>query len=141
MPTGASRRGSEPSRSERATDAGFTRLRASRHVLAMALAVLAATGGAGCGDGRDAPETAAVDSSLVHILVDLHLADARGAVHADPALGDSLRDLVYEAHGLDSTQLDQRLADTARRPGAVDALTEAVETQLTTERQTTSPLP
>jgi len=107
----------------------------------MAILILAAIGLAGCGEADEMEPRAAVDSTLVDALVDLHLADARGAVTEDPALGDSLRDLVYAIHGLDSTQLDQRLADTALRPGAVAALTEAVESHLALEQQDASPSP
>ncbi|MEO0559867.1 MAG: hypothetical protein AAF170_16985, partial [Bacteroidota bacterium] len=92
----------------------------------------------GCGEGRNA-EQAAVDSSLVHVLVDLHLADARGAVRGESSLSDSLRDLVYEHHGWDSTRLDQRLTEVALEADAVAALTEAVESQLALEQQPPAP--
>ena len=95
------------------------------------LAAMLAT--SGCGETGETTERANVDSSLVNVLVDLHLADAREAVDGNPARGDSLRTLVYEIHGLDSTQLDQRLADISRQPGAIAALTEDVETQLALE--------
>ena len=96
-------------------------------------------GGAGCGEDADnADETVAVDSSLVDLMVDLHLADAREEVADDPALGDSLRDLVYALHSLDSTQLRIRLDELAQRPGEAQALVAAIETELSAERRSTT---
>ncbi|GAB5534765.1 MAG: hypothetical protein Rubg2KO_10140 [Rubricoccaceae bacterium] len=88
-----------------------------------------------CTDPTEASPPVAVDSTLVNALVDLHLADARGFIHEDPTRADSLRDLVYAQHELDSLQLNQRLANIALRPGAVAALMEAVESQLILEQQ------
>ncbi len=106
--------------------------------LAMSFMLIATCSITGC-ESASETERAEADSSLVNLLVDLHLADARGTVDEDPALGDSLRDLVYEMHGLDSTQLQQHLDALALRPGAVAVLTEAVETQLSTELHNVSP--
>jgi hypothetical protein len=89
----------------------------------------------GCGDGSAPAERAAVDSTLVTVMADLYLADARSQLLNDPNQGDSLRDLVYEMHGLDSLRLEQRLGDLVQRPGAVAALTDAVETRLSNEQR------
>ena len=102
----------------------------------LALAFLAA----GCGeDAPDDPsaddladDAPAVDSTLVDLLVDLHLADARG--HDDGAAADSLRQLVYRLHATDSTRLQERLDELASEPGAALDLAEAVETELSDER-------
>ena len=104
-------------------------------LFALAVAALAL---AACG-GEDAPEDDApdVDSTLVTLLVDLHLADARGL--DDAAAADSLRQLVYRLHATDSTRLQERLDALASAPGAALDLAEAVETQLSTERHRAAP--
>lgn len=104
-------------------------------LLGLACLLLASSMGLGaCDDGGPGDEVA-VDSVLVEVLVDLHLADARGQVSEDPALRDSLRDLAYSIHGTDSMHLQARLRDLATHAGAVAALTEAVESQLTLEQR------
>ena len=113
---------------------------ALRRALALATSLIASSIGlAACDEQGDEGARATVDSAFVEVLVDLHLADARGHISEDPALGDSLRDLVYEIHGTDSTQIQAQLEDLAQRPGAIAAFTEAVELRLSTEQHSTSP--
>ena len=109
-----------------------------RRAAALALCLLAASA---CG-GEDAPDDASddapeVDSTLVNVLVDLHLADARG--RDDAAVADSLRQLVYRLHATDSTRLGERLDALASEPGAALDLSEAVETRLSNERNGVAP--
>ena len=88
--------------------------------------------------GEGAPGAApAVDSTLVDLLVDLHLADARG--EGDAAAADSLRQLVYRLHDTDSTRLQERLDRLASEPGAALDLVEAVEVRLSDERNGLGP--
>jgi hypothetical protein len=96
---------------------------------------------AGCGgpDG-EADETGGavpVDSALVRVLVDVHLADARAAL-ADsarrPALAESLRAVALGAHGLGDADLRDRHADLARDPEAARATYDAVDRALMAER-------
>ena len=108
-------------------------LRGGRAAPPLRVALLAAAVLWGC-DEAETAERPDVDSSLVDVLVDLHLADARGEMDGAPTAGDSLRALVYTLHGLDSTDLARRLDETAGRDGAATALAEAVEQRLSTER-------
>ena len=104
------------------------------HVLAIWVALASSVAVSGCSTSSEADDAAAVDPRLVDILVDLHLADARGVADTNLVLADSLRDLVYLLHGLDSTGLAIRLDALSNRPGAVNALTEAVEDRLAEEQ-------
>lgn len=101
------------------------------------LAALAAGALVGCGaPGGDAP---AVDSTLVDVLAELHLADARAALDTTAAdragLADSLRQVAVEAHGVDPAAFDDRLDALAADPGLAQATYDAVNDRLARERQ------
>ena len=91
---------------------------------------------AGCG-GPDGDETGpAVDSTLVEVLVDLQLAEARAERDGlDPDSARALTAVALASHDVDSTGLDARLADLSRDPEAAAALAAAVTDRLTQERQ------
>lgn len=95
---------------------------------------------AGCGDAPQGDGTA-IDSTLVDVLADLHLADARAALDTtarDPArLGDSLRQVALVAHDLDSATLAARLDRLSEDPQQLRATYDALDTQLGLERQGT----
>ena len=93
---------------------------------------------AGCA-GDDAPPP--VDTALVDVLVEVHLADARGAYDttATDARADSLRRAALAAHGLDSAALAGRLDALARDPARARATYDAVDERLVLERQGVGP--
>lgn len=100
---------------------------------------LAACGGA---EG-DAPP---VDSTFVSALAELHLADARAALDSTvasrgtrAALADSLREQVFELHGLDAATLAERLDALAADPDLATATYDAVDSRLSFERQGATP--
>ena len=102
-----------------------------RLVAGLAL-VLAGCGGAPSGAAPDA------DSTLVDLLADLHLADARAALDSTDRrdrLADSLRRSVYGAHGTDSVALAERLERMADDPELVRATYDALDTRLNLEQQ------
>lgn len=93
---------------------------------------------AGCG-ADDASETGPpVDSTLVALLADLHLADARAALTPDSAragVADSLRATALSAHDTEADRLDARLDALGRDPDLARATYDAVEDRLDDERQ------
>lgn len=109
------------------------------------LAALIACAGCASPDG-DPP---AVDSTFVSALAELHLADARASLDttvASPderaALADSLRQRAFDAHGLDSAALADRLNALATDPALTQATYDAVDSRLALERQgVTPPMP
>lgn len=104
------------------------------------LAVVAVLALAAC--GGDGPETDAgvvADTSLVPILVDLHLADARAETTGEPS--DSLRSVALTVHGLDSTAFAARLLDATRVPEDASALYQAVTDRLQATAVQTAELP
>ncbi len=102
-----------------------------RLVAGLAL-VLAGCGGAPDGTGPDA------DSTLVDLLADLHLADARASLDSTARrdrFADSLRQSVLGAHGTDSAALAQRLERLADDPELVRATYDALDNRLNLEQQ------
>ncbi|MEM1054859.1 MAG: DUF4296 domain-containing protein [Bacteroidota bacterium] len=95
--------------------------------LRLGLLVAALTASA-CGDAPEADGVVLADSSLVSILADLHLADARAETTGEPT--DSLQRAVLLANGLDSTAFAERLADATRTTADATALYQAVTDQL-----------
>ena len=103
---------------------------------AAALACLAV---AGCGTAPDdaaGPAPVPVDSSLVDLLADLALADARAELAPAPrrtAVQDSLREIALDVHGVTSDEAHDRQARLARDPAVARATYDAVERALTAE--------
>ena len=92
---------------------------------------------AGCGTETATGDDAPVDTALVALLADLHLADARAALAPDslrPSLGDSLRAVARAAHP-EADRLDTYLDALARDPALARATYSAVEDWLSDERQ------
>ena len=85
---------------------------------------------AGCGGTRS--ETAAVDSTLVNVLVELHLLAARQAVVGD--VTPALRDSVLVHYGLDSATVARRLLHYARDPEAFRRLYQQIQERLMLEQ-------
>jgi hypothetical protein len=100
---------------------------------------------AGCGgaDEAEPPEAVPVDSALVDVLADVHLADARASL-ADsarqPILAESLRAVALGAHGLSEAGLRARQDGLLRDPETARATYDAVDRALTAER-TGAPTP
>ena len=102
---------------------------------------------AGCGGADEAadglPLTVPVDSALVDVLADVHLADARASL-ADSArqdaLAESLRAVALGAHGLSEADLRARQDGLLRDPETARATYDAVDRALTAER-TGAPTP
>lgn len=93
----------------------------------------------GCG-GASASENGGppVDSTLVSLLADLQLADARAALAPDSMRGDmadSLRRLALVVHDTEADRLEDRLDALGRDPALTRATYEAVEDRLDDERQ------
>ncbi|SHK19375.1 protein of unknown function [Rhodothermus profundi] len=76
-------------------------------------------------------EGVAVDSMLVHVLVELHLLAARQALVGD--VTPAMRDSVLAHYGLDSAAVARRLETYARNPEAFRKLYQQVQQQLMTE--------
>ena len=94
---------------------------------------------AACGSApADQPAAVAVDSAFVEVLVDLHLADARASLAADPrreaALAESLRAVALAAHGLRPRDVDARLNRWAADPAVAVAHYDALDARLSAER-------
>lgn len=99
---------------------------------------------AACTSPADADASAVpVDSALVGVLADVHLADARAALSPDSsrraALSDSLRSVALAAHGLDGPAFDARLRALAEDPAAAVATYDAVGERLAADRLPTAP--
>lgn len=108
------------------------------------LAVLAASGTAGCGGGSAPDGGPDVDSTLVEALAEVHLADARAALVPDslrrPGTADSLRHAALRAHGFgDPDALERRLDALADAPDLARATYDAVADRLSEERRLASP--
>jgi hypothetical protein len=95
-------------------------------------AVLAWAGAAatGCGDPAQAGP-AVPDSTMIEVLVDLHLAAARLQLVPDAPTG--LRDSVLALHGLDSTSFLRAMAWYEANPDAYVAVYGAVVDRLNAE--------
>lgn len=111
-----------------------------RRFVALTLASLPLIAAAsGCGDAPEGGDAPAIDSTLVEVLADLHLADARAALDTtarDPdRLADSLRRRAHLAHDLDSAALADQLDDLADDPARLRATYDALDTRLSLERQ------
>ena len=107
------------------------------------VALAVAVGAAGCGEASsgDAPP---VDSTLVELLADLHLADARATLDSTGTRGwlaDSLRQSALRAHGTDSAALAERLERMTDDPERVRATYDALDTRLNLEQQGIEPAP
>ena len=102
----------------------------TRVTVALAVALSA------CGPPDGPPEA---DGALVAALVEVHLADARAALDTTGAdlgqLGDSLRAVALEAHGLDPDALSARLDALADDPERAQATYDSVEAVLSAERR------
>ncbi len=85
---------------------------------------------AGCGGTRS--ETAAVDSTLVDVLLELHLLAARQTVVGD--VTPALRDSVLVHYGLDSATVARRLLYYARDPEAFRRLYQQIQERLMLEQ-------
>lgn len=95
---------------------------------ALALAV------GGCGAPTGEPPVA--DSTLVDVLAELHLADARAALDSTRSgHADSLRAVALAAHDLDDAALADRLDALARAPDRLRATYDLLDTRLALERQ------
>lgn len=90
----------------------------------------------GCGSNDEADQTdfVPVDSTLVELLADLHLADARASAFEDSA-AVSPRDSVLTRRDLSEADLAETLRDLAEDPDVASATYSAVETRLSLERQ------
>ncbi|WP_054684128.1 DUF4296 domain-containing protein [Rhodothermus marinus] len=84
---------------------------------------------AGCGGTRS--ETTAIDSTLVNVLVELHLLSARQAVVGD--VTPTFRDSVLARYGLDSATVARRLQRYARDPEAFRQLYQQIQERLMLE--------
>jgi len=89
----------------------------------LAAAPLAA-GLAGCGAGDRPPRGVLADSTLVEVLVGVHLAAARAAHTGEPA--ESLRVAALAHAGTDTTALREALNAYAQRPAALVAVYDRV---------------
>ncbi len=91
-----------------------------------------------CGAPRDASADVPVDSTLVDVLADVHLADARAALTPDStrrdALADSLRKVALDAHELDDARFDAHLRALAADPAVAVATYDAVAARLDAAR-------
>jgi hypothetical protein len=113
-------------------------MRAAACALALT-GLLAACGADPAADPAQGGSTSApVDSALVELLVELHLADARAAVAPD-AQAPRRRAEALRRHGVSEADLAARLADLAERPEAASATYLATETRLQMERQGATP--
>ncbi|HLA63731.1 MAG TPA: hypothetical protein VK610_04845 [Rhodothermales bacterium] len=109
-------------------------MRPTRPSAALAVLLLVA----GCRDPEGEREPPPPDSTLVAVLTELHLADARAETTG--ASRDSLRRVAFEAMGTDSAAVSRALDEAARDPLAAEALWSAVSARLEGER-TGAPTP
>ncbi len=86
----------------------------------------------GC-SGPDEPVRTVSDSTLVEVLMDLHLAGARRQVDAKASPG--LRDSVLALHGLDSTSFLEAMAWYEAHPEEYVAVYGTVVDRLAEERE------
>ncbi len=81
-------------------------------------------------------EAPAVDSTLVAVLTEVQLADARASLDTlEASSADSLRRVALEAHGWDDSDLEDALDGLAADPDRVKATYNAVDVRLGLERQ------
>ena len=87
----------------------------------------------------DAPPTA--DSTMVEVLVELHLADARRHIRRDTP--PTLRTDILERHGLDESAFEATITYYAEHPDAYIAVYDQVLDRLSAERAETygAPIP
>ncbi|MEM6327119.1 MAG: hypothetical protein AAF791_08375 [Bacteroidota bacterium] len=94
----------------------------------------------GCGDDTTEADAGTVsDTTLVAILADLHLADARAEITGEPA--DSLHRATLARLGVDSAEVAERVAAATRVPENASALTRAVTDRLQATAVEAAPLP
>lgn len=100
--------------------------------LAVAVASVSACGA----PSGQAPD---VDSTLVEVLADGHLADARAALDTtgrdQSVVADSLRRVALAVHDLDSAALAARLGALAADPVLAQATYDSLDARLALERQ------
>ena len=102
---------------------------------AVALALALVGCGAETASGDEGPP---VDSTLVALLADLHLADARASLSADSTgetARDSLRAVAFAAHGTEADRVEDRLDALGRDPELARATYGAVQDRLESEGQ------
>lgn len=86
---------------------------------------------AGCGEPARSDRTLP-DSTLIEVLMDLHLAGAR--LQMEPAISPGLRDTVLARHGLDSTSFLEAMAWYEEHPDEYVAVYGTVVDRLAEER-------
>jgi len=107
-----------------------------RHAAPAALALALCVALVGC--SSFAPEEPPVpDSTLVQVLVEMHLAEARRQVHGP--IPPALRDSILMQHGLDNTRLDAAMDFYSARPVAYEALYDIVLDSLKERDPASSP--
>ncbi len=84
---------------------------------------------AGCGGNRS--QTTGVDSTLVDVLVELHLLSARLALVGD--VTPAFRDSVLARYGMDSATVARRLQHYVRDPEAFRQLYQQIQERLMLE--------
>ena len=95
------------------------------------LVTLAVTASLGCGAPEDTERTLP-DSTLIEVLVDLHLSGARLQVTPDAPVG--LRDSVLALHGLDSVSFLEAMTWYESHPDEYVAVYGTVLDRLSAER-------
>ena len=78
------------------------------------------------------PDPPVADSTLINVLIEFHLADARADLGYD--LPPALRDSILAAYDLDSTAFEDAMAYYADRPDAYLALYNELLNHLSAER-------
>ena len=86
---------------------------------------------AACGSLTE-PDPPVPDSTVVDVLTDLHLLDARSGEMGDVPPGT--REALLAAHGLDSTRFDRALLFYADHPERYFAVYDSVVSRLSEER-------
>lgn len=89
-------------------------------------------GAVGC-SGPSEPVRTLPDSTLIEVLMDLHLAGAR--IQVDPDAMPGLRDSVLSLHGLDSTSFVEAMAWYEAHPEEYVAVYGTVVDRLAEERE------
>lgn len=100
----------------------------SRRLLGLALLALLPA----CGGALEEPRPPLADSTLVTVLADLELLQARAELGLP--VTPELRDSVLAAHGLDSTRYHEVMSWYAEHPEALAALYGAVVDRLNQDR-------
>ena len=81
-------------------------------------------------------ETPTADSTLVAVIAEVQLADARASLDSlDVQTRDSLRRAALDAHGWDAGDLEDALEALSRDPDLAQATYDAVDLRLGLERQ------